>query len=30
MYHGVCDKTALPPEINFHLPRKEFANRCER
>jgi peptidoglycan/xylan/chitin deacetylase (PgdA/CDA1 family) len=24
MYHGVCDQAALPPEINFHLPREEF------
>ena len=27
MYHGVCDQAALPPEINFHLPRKEFAQQ---
>jgi len=27
MYHGVCDQASLPPEINFHLPRKEFAQQ---
>ena len=27
MYHGVCDETSLPPEINFHLPRAEFAQQ---
>ncbi|HLH06304.1 MAG TPA: polysaccharide deacetylase family protein [Terriglobales bacterium] len=24
MYHGVCDRAVLPPEINFHLPPCEF------
>lgn len=24
MYHGVCDQASLPPDINFHLPRREF------
>lgn len=27
MYHGVCNATSLPPEINFHLPCEEFAQQ---
>jgi peptidoglycan/xylan/chitin deacetylase (PgdA/CDA1 family) len=24
MYHGVCDDSRLPPEVDFHLPRSVF------